>query len=456
MTTATNPPNLLLLIADDHRADAIGALAHPVVRTPVLDGLVRDGVAFTRTGIMGGLMAAVCAPSRASLFTGRTPFRADAAPALQRGPHFEVRIPADACTLPERFRAEGYETFFSGKWHNDAPALLRSFEHGWNIFHGGMCSHTAVPVRDLAAIRRGDTPQVGAGFSTELFCGAAETFLRRRNGGRPFLACVALTSPHDPRTPPATFRTGYDARALPLPDNFLPAHPFDNGELEIRDELLAPRPLTPDVLREHLADYYGMISHHDAWIGRVLQALVDTGQAENTLVAYVSDHGLALGSHGLLGKQNLYEHSVRVPMILRGPGVPAGRRVSSLAYAFDLYATLCDLAGLRPPAGIESRSLRPALAGGPADVRDGLGAAYMGCQRMFTDGRWKLIVYQVDGAIRTQLFDLERDPGERCDLAGDARYESRRAALWSRLRAWQTENGDRWMPLPPEYREVVR
>jgi arylsulfatase A-like enzyme len=438
-------PNVLLIIADDHRADAISALGHPAVHTPVLDGLVRKGTTFSRATIMGGLMAAVCSPARACLLTGRGVFHADAAPDLVRGPHYEVQIPADACTLPERFRAAGYETFFSGKWHNDLPALLRSFEHGRNIFHGGMCDHRAVPVRDLDEIRRDAPGRMGAGFSTELFCGAAEDFIRNRAANRPFFASVALTSPHDPRTPPAEFRALYDVATLPLPGNFRPEHGFDNGELEIRDELLASRPLAPGVVREHLANYYGMISHHDAWIGRVLAALAENGQAENTIVVYMSDHGLALGSHGLLGKQNLYEHSVRVPFILRGPGVPAGRRCASLAYSLDLYATLGELTGVGVPAGLESRSLVPALVAGAPPVRDVLCAAYMDCQRMVTDGRWKLTVYRVKGTERIQLFDLEKDPDECRDVAADPAHGARIAALRVRLAAWQTESGDRWM-----------
>ena len=449
-TRGTPRSNILLVIADDHRADAIGALGHATVSTPVLDSLVRRGTTFTRANSPGSLMAAVCSPARACLLTGRQLFRADASPALVRGPHYEVQIPAAACTLPERFRAAGYETFFTGKWHNDVPALLRSFEGGQNIFHGGMSEHRRVPVRDWEEVRRGAPARTGPEFSTELFCGTAETFVRGRKDGRPFFVCVALTSPHDPRTPPAEFRARYQAQQIPLPENFQTAHAFDNGEFAIRDELLAPRPLAPGVVREHLADYYGMISHHDAWLGRMLDALRDTGQESNTLVVYLSDHGLALGSHGLLGKQNLYEHSLRVPLILAGPGVPSARRCDGLAYAFDLYATLCELAGVAAPPGLDSRSLVPAFAPGAGPVRTALCAAYMDCQRMATDGRWKLIVYRVNGVERVQLFNLENDPAECRNLAPDPAHASRITELRARLEAWQAENGDRWMrPVAP-------
>jgi len=436
-------PNILFVVVDDHRADAIGALGHPTVHTPVLDGLVRRGTAFTRATIQGGLMPAVCAPSRACLLTGNGVFRADAEPKLDAGPVFEVRLPADACTLPERLRAAGYETFVTGKWHNDLPALLRSFERGREIFHGGMCDHTAVPVRDLEEIRRGEPTRTGGGFSSEIFCSAAENFVRERGRERPFFAWVALTSPHDPRTPPAEFRALYDAAQIPLPKNFRPDHGFDNGELEVRDERLAPRPLSPDIVREHLADYYGMISHHDACIGRVLAALRETGQEENTVVVYVSDHGLALGSHGLLGKQNLYDHSVRVPLIIAGPGVPVARRCDALVQPFDVYATLCELAGVTAPAGLDSRSLVAAMAGSGGG-RESVCSVYMDCQRMVTDGRWKLIIYRVDGAERVQLFDLAGDPDECRDLAAERSSVARIAELRARLRCWQAEAGDGW------------
>ena len=436
-------PNILFVLVDDHRADAIGALGHATVKTPVLDGLVRRGTTFTRATIQGSLMPAVCAPSRACLLTGNGVFRADAEPKLDEGPIFEVRLPADACTLPERLRAAGYETFVTGKWHNDLPALLRSFEQGRKIFHGGMCDHTAVPVRDLDEIRRGEPARVGDGFSSEIFCGAADEFVRERARARPFFAWVALTSPHDPRTPPAEFRARYDTAQIPLPKNFRPDHGFDNGELEVRDERLAPRPLSPDVVREHLADYYGMISHHDACIGRVLTALRETGQEENTLVVYVSDHGLALGSHGLLGKQNLYEPSVRVPLIVAGPGVPAAHRCDALMQPLDLYATLCELAGVTVPAGLDSRNLLAAMVGNGGG-RPWVCSVYMDVQRMVTDGRWKLIAYRVDGAERVQLFDLATDPDECCDLAAEPSRVARIAELRAILQTWQAKAGDRW------------
>jgi arylsulfatase A-like enzyme len=444
MPVRAKPPNVLLIIADDHRADALGVEGGAVVRTPCLDRLAQRGLRFSRAQIAGGLMAAVCSPSRAALLTGLHPFRADATPKVVRLPPYEVPIPSDACTLPQCFKDNGYETFFTGKWHNDLPALLRSFSHGEGIFHGGMCAHDRVPVRSLEEMRNGAAERLADGFSTEIFCRAAEDFIRQPRANRPFLACIALTSPHDPRTPPPTHSRLYAAGSVPLPINFQTAHPFDNGELEIRDEGLLPRPLSPSEVRAELAAYYGMISHHDEQIGRVLEVLQTTGAAEATVVAYVSDHGLALGSHGLLGKQNLYEHSVRVPFILAGPGVPSGRIIDGPVYAFDLYATLTALAGLRPPSGLDSRDLRPCWQPGATAPPRLVGAAYADSQRSISDGRWKLIVYHVRGHRRIQLFDLATDPHETRDLGGDANHAAQRRLLEAELGAWRRRAGDRW------------
>lgn len=448
------PPNVLLVIADDHRADAVGALGNPVVRTPTLDRLAAEGTAFTRVSIMGSLMAAVCAPSRACLLTGRNLVRADARPALVRGPEYEVTLPPACPTLPELFGRAGYETFLSGKWHNDLPALERSFAAGEAIFHGGMCAHDRVPVRSLAEIRAGVAPRIADGFSTDLFCGAAERFLRERERGRPFFALVALTSPHDPRMPPPEFRALYPEATVPLPANFRSAHPFDNGELGVRDELLAPVPRSPETVRRHWAEYYGMISHHDDRLGRVLAALRETGAEDNTIVAYTSDHGLALGSHGLFGKQNLYEPSLRVPLLLRGPGVPRGRRCGALGYGFDLFATLAELAGVITSEGVDSRSLVPAWAPGVRGGRSGLGSLYMDGQRAFTTERWKLIRYRVGERDRVQLFDLAADPDETADRADDPAVAAVRADLEVRLAAWRREIGDRWMPAAEPARDL--
>jgi len=444
------PPNILFIATDDHRADALGAARHPVVRTPALDALAARGMRFSRAAHMGSLMPAVCSPARAALLTGVNPLAADAAPGIRPDAGSGVaRIRPDLKTLPQLFAAAGYETFLTGKWHNDTAALLAGFTAGEAIFESGMCAHTAVPVRSRAEIAQGAPKRFADGFSTEVFCGATEKFIRGHGRAKPFFAWVALTSPHDPRTPPPQWRRLYEPVAkLPLPPSFLPEPAFDNGELAIRDELLAPKPLTPEVIREHLADYYGMISHQDEHLGRVLAALQATGQEENTVVVYAGDHGLALGSHGLLGKQNLYEPSLRVPLIVAGPGVTRGAVCDQFVYAFDLFATVLEQAGLAVPAGVDARSFAAQLRAPGMPARTDQFGFYRDCQRMTRRGDWKLIEYRpAGGRARRELFNLATDPGELDDRSGDPAQAPILQRLRAQLRAQQAEFGDRWLHL---------
>jgi arylsulfatase A-like enzyme len=232
----------------------------------------------------------------------------------------------------------------------------------------------------------------------------------------------------------------YPASKVALPRNFMSEHPFDNGDMKLRDEQLAPWPRTPEVIREHIAAYYAMITHADAQIGRVLEALDASGQADNTVVVFAADNGLAVGQHGLLGKQNLYEHSVRVPLVMRGPGIPRGVRRDALCYLSDLHPTLCEMAGVAAPAGlVDGKGLRTVVERGGA-VRESVFYAYRHLQRGVRTRDWKLLEYNVAGKRTTQLFHLRDDPWELRNLAaGDARRVGEMREL---LRRWMKEADD--------------
>lgn len=439
-------PNVLFMIADDHRSSALGVNGDPIVQTPVLDALARRGVNCRRNYHMGGLSAAVCVPTRAALLTGTNPFRASVGTDMAN-PRSILTLDPALTLLPEQFRRAGYRTFATGKWHNDKASFARSFDDGARIFFGGMSDHDAVPLHDFdpSGEYQESNRTIGQGFSTDFFAGAAIRFLQEQDGAQPFFLYCAFTAPHDPRTPPAGYAEMYEAASIPLPPNFLPEHPFDNGELQIRDEQLADFPRTPAEVRRHIADYYGMISHLDAQIGAILQALQDNGLAENTIVVYTADHGLAVGEHGLLGKQNLYEHSVRVPLLMAGPGLPSGREVSGLTHTYDLYPTLCQLAGLPVPETVQSRSLLPLFQGGPG--RTSVCSVYKDVQRMVRDDRWKLIRYLPSqqhgaGSERIQLFDTLYDPWEMRDLSSLPGQQERIEQLQTKLAEWQREVHD--------------
>ena len=445
------PPNVVLIVADDQRADTIGALGNAHIKTPHLDRLATGGFAFRHARNMGAQNAAVCVPARAMLHTGRTLFRAP-------------ENMGDFVILPEALRKAGYTTFACGKWHNGTPAFARGFSGGGNIFFGGMHEDQfRMPVHDFDPAGRYPQSAVRTGhkFSSELFADAAVEFLEKQAAGKsadtPFFCYLAFTSPHDPRTPPEEYKKLYDPATMPLPDNFLPRHPFDNGELRIRDELLAPFPRTPENTRQQLCDYYGMISAQDAQVGRVLKTLENTSLIDNTIVIYTGDHGLAIGSHGLFGKQNVYEHSAGVPLIFSGPGVPAGITSDAFVYGFDIFPTICEMLGVAAPATVEGHSLAGIIGGRETRVHDAIFSAYdhsrpnpkndaqaaPGLQRAVHDGRWKYHHYEVRGKTTVRLFDLQTDPHEINDLSADpaaAKEIPRLAALLKHLRRDLADN----------------
>ncbi|MCY3719406.1 MAG: sulfatase-like hydrolase/transferase [Anaerolineaceae bacterium] len=436
-------PNFLLLIADDHRHSAIGGLGLEPVETPTLDRLMAQGTAFTRAGIMGATSHAVCLPSRGMLLSGRGLFRTP------------DPLPGDAPLLPELLWQEGYETCGIGKWHNHSESYTRCFSTGGKVFLGGMSDQYAVPVYPWAAVRTQDESrlEVHDAFSTTLFADEAIDFLQSRSpdDDEPFFAWVSFTSPHDPRTPPGDYATRYQADDIELPDNFMAQHPFDLGISDIRDEVLAEQPRDEAEIRRHIADYYGMITHMDAEIGRILETLEQQGLADNTVVIYCADHGLALGQHGLMGKQNVYEHSLRIPLILRGPGIVAGQRSDALCYLHDLYPTLLERAGCALPETSEGFSLNALLAGQGTRHRRSLFAAWQpdqgrpGAQphmRSLRGERFKLIESRVSGAARSQLFDLRADPLEMNDLSESRGYQHVMERMRARLRIWQRAAGD--------------
>lgn len=440
-------PNVLFMISDDHRYSAVGSLDEPV-RTPTMDAMIERGTLFRRTQIMGSLSGAVCICSRTCLHTGANLFRATTSSVIDDGPGLRTLRP-ELPLLAETFRRAGYRTHAVGKWHNDPASFNRGFAGGSRLFFSGMSDHDRVPLHeyDPSGVYPKSGSYLGDGFSTEIFARAAMQFLRDQDGAEPFFCYLAFTSPHDPRTPPERFAQLYPPADVPLPANFLPEHPFDNGELDIRDENLAPFPRTPEAIRQHLADYYGMISHQDHWMGLVLDTLADTGHLDDTIVVYLADHGLAVGQHGLMGKQNLYEHSIRVPFLLTGPGVPESRRVEQPVAQYDVYPTLCELAEVPIPETVESRSLVPLLTT-DAPQREFVCSLYKDVQRGISDGRWKLIRYYRTergggrGEDRLQLFDLESDPAETQDLAHRPEHRERLTRLAAALERWMREVRD--------------
>jgi len=410
------PPNILFIFADDHRADTIAALGNAHIQTPNLDRLVRRGVAFNHAYMMGGMNAATCVPSRAMLLSGRSLF------------HIDQALTRDE-TWPAAFGRAGYTTFISGKWHNTPASVPLSFQRARQLFTGGMTNPMKAPLADLENGKMGPA-KVSPQHACAAFADETITFLKEKHT-TPFFAYLAFDGPHDPHIVPDDYPVRYDPAKIPLPPNFLAQHPFDNGEMTIRDEQLLPWPRTSADVRAMLADYYRYISYLDLLIGRVLDTLDASPAAKNTIVVFSADSGVARGSHGLIGKQNLYEHSMRVPLIIAGPGIPANQRTDAMCYLFDVIPTLGALSGVAGPKTSEGLDLSATLRNPATPARTSLMFAYQKVQRSLRDERYKLIRYpQVD---RTQLFDLVADPAERTDLSARPEHAARITAMTAAL-----------------------
>lgn len=430
-------PNVVLLFSDDQRLQGtIQALGGNEVITPNLDALVKSGTAFTSTYIMGGSQGAVCVPSRNMLMTGRNLF--------SLGAEGQVILPQNV-TLGETLGNNGYSTYGIGKWHNDKASFNRSFQNGDEIFFGGMSnnpynvvlSHYDNEGKYILSLgpTKGESNSKGLHsypkHHTEVFGDAAVKFIENYQKEKPFFLYVAFKSPHDPRVMPEKYKAIYDTSKIKVPINFMPVHPFDNGELKVRDEMLAAFPRTPREVKVHIRDYYAMMTHLDEQIGNIVEALKAKGEYENTIIVFAGDNGLALGQHGLMGKQNVYEHSIKVPLIIVGNGIPKGKINDNFAYTFDIFPTICQLTDTAIPPTVQGQ----VLLGKNINARETMFYAYKNFQRALRIGDWKLIEYMVNGQKTSQLFNLRKDPFELNNLDNNSNFHLKLTEMKTALTA---------------------
>lgn len=447
-------PNILFLLTDDQAFSTVNILNNPEVKTPNMDRLVRRGTTFTHCFNQGAWHGAVCVASRAMLNTGR----------------YLWTCGGDDCgdwpLWGETLGKAGYDTFMTGKWHNKDKALKRSFKT-IGPTGGGM-----FPSKDPNAAERKkqgivndpyDRPRPGNSWSpsdtslqghwrqrdgrivhsSKLWADTAIDYLNDHaaKSDNPFFMYVAFHAPHDPRQSPKEFVDMYRPEKIKVPPNYLPEHPFDQGDHKLRDERLAPFPRTTEAVQVHRSEYYAIITHADYHIGRILDALEKTGKADNTIIVFSADHGLAVGQHGLMGKQNQYDHSVRMPFVFCGPRIEAGRRIDAMVYLQSLFATTCDMARIETPKTVQFPSLVPLLTDQKKKLYDSVYGAYRDLQRMVRTEQYKLIRYP--HVREVQLFDLRNDPWETTDLAEDPRHANTVRQLDEELHRWMKETHDK-------------
>ncbi|MDH3651414.1 MAG: sulfatase-like hydrolase/transferase [Saprospiraceae bacterium] len=455
-------PNIVFLFTDDQTFQAVRALGNEEIHTPNIDRILLGGTSFTHAYNMGGWNGAICVASRAMMISGRSIWRANQ---FQEGWRIRDSV-ALSQTWAKLMEANGYDTYMTGKWHVLAPAdtIFQEARHIRPGMPGDQWKHGALMkqleneqdksrIADLMPVGynrpKSETDQSwsptdssfggfweGGQHWSEVVRDDAISFIKQaEKSDNPFFMYLAFNAPHDPRQAPTEFRDMYPVHDIALPENWLGEYPFKDEigcSQMLRDEALAPFPRTSFSVRKHMQEYYAIITHLDQQVGLILDELKSSGQMQNTYIFFGSDHGLAIGKHGFLGKQNMYDHSIRVPMALLGPNIPAGQEISADVYLQDIMATSLDLAGIAKPDYIDFHSLLPLATGGRREsTYSAIYGAYIDLQRMIRKDNFKLIVYPKVPKVR--LFDLLKDPHEMHDLSDDPTYRKKAESLFQDL-----------------------
>ncbi|MFY0607706.1 MAG: sulfatase-like hydrolase/transferase [Cyclobacteriaceae bacterium] len=466
-------PNILFIFTDDQTYTAINALGNDEIITPNMDRLVYEGTTFDNAFNMGAWNGAVCTASRSMLISGRSVWRAnDFRKKWQDKDPEAIRM-----TWPKLMESAGYDTYMTGKWHVDVPAtsIFQNVSNvrpgmpddAWDhakmvdifktkVAAGEVEASAVMPIGYNRPLGPDDdswspTDTTFGGFWkggqhwSEVLKDDAIAFLdRSKKSENPFFMYLAFNAPHDPRQAPQSFQDMYDTANITIPESWMPEYPnqdlIGNGP-KLRDEALAPFPRTEFATKTHIKEYYAIITHLDEQIGKILDKLEATGQRENTYIFFTADHGLAMGRHGLIGKQSLYDHSVKPPFIVVGPGVPANQRVDAEVYLQDVMATSLDLAGVGKPDYVEFNNVLPIAKGErQTSYYNGIYGAYIDYQRSIRKDGFKLMVFPK--ADKVLLFDLLNDPEEMYDLSEQENYLKTKNELLAELDQMQDHFND--------------
>ncbi|WP_282074385.1 sulfatase-like hydrolase/transferase [Maribacter aquivivus] len=464
-------PNIVFIFTDDQTYSSIHALGNSEIITPNMDAMVHEGTTFTNAYNMGSWSGAVCAASRAMLISGRSVWRANS--------FRQNWIHNDSIdkTWGKLLENNGYETYMTGKWHVDAPAE-KVFKHTTHIRPGmprdawdhetmvakfdslsklkNAKSESIMPNGYNRPLSLNDTTwsptdtskggfwQGGKHWSEVLKDDAIGFINTAKTSEKPFFMYLAFNAPHDPRQAPQEYQDMYTIENLSLPESYLPEytyrHDIANGDY-LRDEALAPFPRTEFAVKTHLKEYYASITHVDAQIGKIIDALKSSGKMSNTYIIFTADHGLAMGQHGLLGKQSLFDHSIRPPMILIGPDIPKNKKNNVDVYLQDVMATSLAIADIEKPTYIEFNSfLDIAKKKENKSKYDAIYGAYLDVQRMIRKDGYKLLVFP--NIKKLLLFNLNDDPEEMNDLSRLPEEQERIKSLFLDLQQLQKDMGD--------------
>ncbi|NIJ45487.1 arylsulfatase A-like enzyme [Wenyingzhuangia heitensis] len=464
-------PNIVFIFTDDQTYSSIHALGNNEIITPNMDKLVHNGTTLTHAYNMGSWSGAVCLASRAMMNTGRFVWNAK---------DFTQKINKEnnvTKTWAKLLESGGYETYMTGKWHVHAPAkkVFNHVQHerpgmpkdAWDHFKmvakfdsiskiKGANPDDLMPVGynrpqdendhswDPTDTKFGGYWQGGKHWSEVVKDDAIAFINTAKTKENPFFMYLAFNAPHDPRQAPKEYQEMYNVNDISVPESFIPEYPYrksiGNGN-NLRDEALAPFPRTEYAVKTHIKEYYASITHADAQIGLILEALKKSGKLDNTYIIFTADHGLAMGRHGLIGKQNLFDHSIRPPMVILGPNIPKNKKVDTDVYLQDVMATTLDIANVEKPAYIDFNSFLDIAEGTKKESNyKEIYGAYLSVQRMIRKNGYKLLVYP--DIKKVLLFDMNKDPEEMNNLANNAEYKEKVNSLFKDLLELQKNMND--------------
>jgi len=447
-------PNIVLIYTDDQAYYTINALGNKEIETPNMDRLAAMGRSFSNAYNMGAWHGAVCVASRSMLISGRSVWNA------KKTEEEWERNEFSKLTWGELMQKGGYETYMTGKWHvsldpqrvfqhisnirpgmpqyiKPADAILPGFVSNKNLNVPGYNrplnekDHTWSPSNPIY----GGYWQGGIHWSVLFKENAIAHIKAASDQDKPFFLYLASNAPHDPRQSPQEYIDKYPLSQISLPKSWLPQNPYRDSigsSASLRDEALAPFPRTELAIKTHIQEYYAAITYLDKQIGEILDALEASGKMDNTYIFFTADHGLAMGRHGFMGKQTLFEHSMKPPLIAVGPGIPKNTKSDIPVYLQDIMATSLELAGIKKPDYIEFKSFLDLARGkSTKPLHESIYGAYMDLQRSVRKDEYKLIVFPKYHKIL--LFDLKKDPEEMHDLSGVEKYKPISKQLFQEL-----------------------
>ncbi len=438
-------PNIVFIFADDQCFSTLHALGNDEIETPNLDRLVDSGVTFTHAYNQGSWTGAVCVASRTMLNTGRFLWNANRVAKNTEKEREAGRL------WSEYMKKAGYDTYMTGKWHVKADTS-KAFDHVTHV-RGGMPKQTPQgynrPIEGKPDpwspydTKFGGFWEGGKHWSEVLGDDAVGFIKQAAKGKKPVFMYLAFNAPHDPRQSPKEYVDKYPHEKVKVPKNFMPEYPYKDAIAcgkGLRDEKLAPFPRTEYAVQVNRQEYYAIITHMDAQVGRILDALEKSGKADNTYIFFSADHGLAVGQHGLMGKQNLFDHSVRVPFMVVGPGIPKGKKIDGRIYLQDVMPSTLELAGVDKPDHVQFKSVMPIIEGKRERNYNAIYGGYLSVQRAVTEGDYKLMLFPK--IQKVLLFNVKKDPLEMKNLADDPKNKPLIKKLFARLLELQEQTGD--------------